>query len=412
MDYIRSAHPAISFTAGAATVALLSLVYSTSSASKRTSNVYKAPIDDQEWTQDPSLPYPSTSVIGGARDVPTPYGNIRVYEFGSADATRKILFLHGISTPSVALVGIAENLAAKGCRVMLMDLFGRGWSSGPNDLVYDNRLYMTQVLLAIASSPISWTGHDTKGGFSLVGYSMGGGVAADFTSWFPELVEDLVLIAPAGLLRENHITSQSKFLYSQGILPDSLRQSLIKRRLKAAPIVSTKVKGSKTLEPHPKADSTSSVVSAENPKDLPAQSARGNVDTAAVVAWQLDHHPAFLPAFISSIQNAPIHDQHQRWALIRSRLDQQREAEGHAERSTEDEQAIKRGLKTGKVFMALGTEDKIVISSEVEQDAKAVLGEDNVKVEMFPAGHEIPISCATGIAEAIWETWQKGGRSS
>lgn len=33
----------------------------------------------------------------GARDVPTPYGSIRCYEFGPVTG-RKVLFLHGIST--------------------------------------------------------------------------------------------------------------------------------------------------------------------------------------------------------------------------------------------------------------------------------------------------------------------------
>jgi hypothetical protein len=30
-----------------------------------------------------------------------------------------VLFIHGISTPSIALGGLAESLASKGCRVML-----------------------------------------------------------------------------------------------------------------------------------------------------------------------------------------------------------------------------------------------------------------------------------------------------
>jgi hypothetical protein len=63
------------------------------------------------------LPYPPDA-MPGARDVDTPFGSIRVYEWGPEDGPR-VLFIHGISTPSVALNGLARNLADRGCRVML-----------------------------------------------------------------------------------------------------------------------------------------------------------------------------------------------------------------------------------------------------------------------------------------------------
>lgn len=66
------------------------------------------------------LPYPPDSVPG-ARDVNTPYGCIRVHEWGP-EAGRKVLLVHGISTPCLALASVAEELARNGCRVMM---FGR-----------------------------------------------------------------------------------------------------------------------------------------------------------------------------------------------------------------------------------------------------------------------------------------------
>ncbi len=47
------------------------------------------------------LPYPP-DVLPGARDVDSPYGTMRVYEWGPEDG-RKVLLVHGISTPSIAL---------------------------------------------------------------------------------------------------------------------------------------------------------------------------------------------------------------------------------------------------------------------------------------------------------------------
>ncbi len=67
-----------------------------------------------------SLPYPP-DVLPGLRDVATPYGTMRVYEWGPEDG-KKVLFIHGISTPCLALGGVAHGLAEKGCRVMLFGM--------------------------------------------------------------------------------------------------------------------------------------------------------------------------------------------------------------------------------------------------------------------------------------------------
>jgi hypothetical protein len=67
-----------------------------------------------------TLPYPPDA-LPGSRDVESPYGSIRVYEWGP-EGGEKILLIHGISTPSIALTDLAYKLIEKGCRVML---FGR-----------------------------------------------------------------------------------------------------------------------------------------------------------------------------------------------------------------------------------------------------------------------------------------------
>lgn len=66
------------------------------------------------------VPLP-TDVLPGARDVASPYGSMRVYEWGPIDGP-KVLFVHGITTPCIALGGVAHALADRGCRVMLFDL--------------------------------------------------------------------------------------------------------------------------------------------------------------------------------------------------------------------------------------------------------------------------------------------------
>lgn len=96
-----------------------------------------------------SLPYPPDA-YPGIRDVESPYGSLRVYEWGPEDG-RKVLLVHGISNPSCALGAVAHGLADKGCRVMMFDLPGRGYSDTPVPTPHSNRLYTTTLLLALTS---------------------------------------------------------------------------------------------------------------------------------------------------------------------------------------------------------------------------------------------------------------------
>lgn len=64
------------------------------------------------------LPYPPEGALPGGRDVETTYGSIRVYEWGP-ETGEKVLFVHGISTPCVALGDLGWELVRSGYRVML-----------------------------------------------------------------------------------------------------------------------------------------------------------------------------------------------------------------------------------------------------------------------------------------------------
>lgn len=63
------------------------------------------------------LPYPEDAFPGG-RDVDTAYGTIKVFEWGPEDG-EKVLLLHGVGTPCIALGDMAHELVQRGYRVML-----------------------------------------------------------------------------------------------------------------------------------------------------------------------------------------------------------------------------------------------------------------------------------------------------
>ena len=123
MDWVRQNHTVIPWALLATdlSVRLGARLYKTYNGYYQDAAVINSPsqslvpeVSDKEAAH---LPYPP-DVFPGARDVASPYGSLRVYEWGPEDG-RKVLMIHGITNPCVALGGIAESLVDRGCRVIL-----------------------------------------------------------------------------------------------------------------------------------------------------------------------------------------------------------------------------------------------------------------------------------------------------
>ncbi|KAL1851022.1 hypothetical protein Daus18300_012691 [Diaporthe australafricana] len=355
---------------------------------KETDKIIKSPKHTTPSSLSPTdvspLPYPPDA-LPGSRDVPTPYGNIHVFEFGPSDGER-VLFLHGLSTPCVSASSTAVALASKGYRVMLFDLFGRGWSDTPDpeDVDYDERLYASQIMMAVASSEVSWTGNafaGGNGGFHIVGYSFGGGLAANFASWFPHLVRSLVLIAPSGLLKRSDISWRTRLLYSRFWLAEKLLHYLYRRRLE--PKYATIEEGSdsdakKTGDPF---------------DDAVISSAQANSTVASIMSWQLRHHEGFVSAIISSLRYGPIYERYDEWRKLGSMLSARRN------------DSSLPGLIGGKVLLVFGSSDQIVRNEKIMLDVEAILGGGAFQVEVLEAGHEIGIVKGAEVAEVANMFW-------
>lgn len=220
---------------------------------------------------------------------------------------KKVLFIHGISTPCLALGAVANGLVEKGCRVLVFDLWGRGYSDSV-DLPHDSRLYSTEILLAITSSPVAWM----PDGFSIIGYSLGGGIAVDFAVAHPAMVQSLVLFAPGGLIRSSHFAWSSRIMYSW--IPDNILQWIVQRRLQN---VSTQKK-------EPETQTVENAVNEEikGARDAtfemaPLSKTRPDVTVASAVGWQIQHHKGFVKSFISSIKYSPVEGKKETWATWR-----------------------------------------------------------------------------------------------
>jgi pimeloyl-ACP methyl ester carboxylesterase len=128
-----------------------------------------------------------------------PDGQVHYHWHGPEDG-RVVVLAHGFSTPSFVWQGFIDDLGGAGLRALAYDHYGRGWSDRPR-VRYDADLYDRQILGLLADQ-------DVSGPVDLVGYSMGGAVAAIFAERHPERVRRLVLIAPAGFPVETGAMAQ------------------------------------------------------------------------------------------------------------------------------------------------------------------------------------------------------------
>ncbi|CDU24097.1 related to 2-hydroxy-6-oxo-6-phenylhexa-2,4-dienoate hydrolase [Sporisorium scitamineum] len=239
--------------AAAGTASLLYLLFTNARLRSNYPKILKAPAKIHE------PPYPADVLPNGA-DLDTPYGTIRYYEFGPEDG-KKLLLVHGISTPSPAWSLIAPHLVKAGYRVLCYDLFGRGYSDSPQ-VTHDAALFVSQITLLLAHLPY-WDK------FDLCGMSLGGPIASHFAHYFPNRVDRLVLLCPAGGTPNADLRPAVKLIRSH-LVPNLILQRL----LRFVPLLPTPPKGS-------------------------------------LAWWQAKYHPGYKFSFTSSLQDGPIFNSQQ-----------------------------------------------------------------------------------------------------
>ena len=118
------------------------------------------------------------------------HGRTHYRYFGPQSAPLAVC-VHGLTTPSFVFEALADGLVAKGYRVLVYDHYGRGFSDRPN-AAQDREFFVSHL-----DELLNALGEHEK--FLLIGYSMGGAVAAAYTAAFAQRVRNLVLVAPAGM---------------------------------------------------------------------------------------------------------------------------------------------------------------------------------------------------------------------
>lgn len=102
-----------------------------------------------------------------------------------------IVCIHGLSTPSFVFAGTVRSLVSLGYRVLSYDLYGRGYSARVKG-AQNTAFFLAQLRALLAHQEVT-------GPITLLGFSMGGQIAAAFAAAEHQRVERLVLVAPSGL---------------------------------------------------------------------------------------------------------------------------------------------------------------------------------------------------------------------
>lgn len=263
----------------------------------------------------------------------------------------------------------------------IANLFGRGYSDAPNDLPYDARLYTTQILLVLASSPLPWTGSSA---FHIVGFSLGGSIAVVFAAYHANMLRSMTLICPGGLIRTSHISRRSRFLYSSPILPNWLRTRLLRSSLEprndGAPIAD--------------ASEEDKLLDVMDFDEVPIAGVR----IGDVIRWQLRGNPGFVPSYLSTLRSALVFGRHDRiWRVLGEQLARRRTTNA----------LPPPGLQGGRICLVLADRDVIVVKDEFLEDVQGLLCMENVEVQVLKGGHEVAVSQGKDVASIAIESWNR-----
>jgi pimeloyl-ACP methyl ester carboxylesterase len=113
-----------------------------------------------------------------------------------------VVLVHGFSVPSYIMRTTFNSIKERGYRVIMMDLYGRGFSDNPN-LPQTDKLRATQVIELMKSRGIKSA--------SLVGLSNGGRIISKIADLESDLVNNLFYIASSGFYEYEEIDDKNVY---------------------------------------------------------------------------------------------------------------------------------------------------------------------------------------------------------
>lgn len=201
-----------------------------------------------------------------------------------AKPARRVILMHGASTPSINLVPLAKeilSLSSGRTEILLYDLWGHGLSSTPVQPMTP-ALFHAQILHLM--NHLSWPR------VHLLGFSISGSLACSFAAYHPAAILSLTLVGPAGLLRRDADVSTWEVLVRSGG-PGGLWAALARQN------ILNFVDGG--VAPKPPAGWRERVAKGETLYDM-----------EAVQVWQRENHAGHVAALVGMYFDGGVFDEH------------------------------------------------------------------------------------------------------
>ena len=206
-----------------------------------------------------------------------------------------------------------------------------------------------------------------------------------FSSYFPYLVDSIILLAPGGILRYLPKEYENPCFRYPYLVPYSYLRRLVGNLLGVSlwsvPLDSSRLGSGDQTDPKV-SQATKSVE-------------KGMIDASAIVQWQFDHHRGFVHSFINTIEYGPLMHQHSDWERICNVI------KGEA-----DQTSSRSSLFNGKILVIFGDTDDIVVEKDVAADLLEMIGgPEHVTFRSVPGGHGFPLPSCDKVVKHISEFW-------
>jgi pimeloyl-ACP methyl ester carboxylesterase len=277
--------------------------------------------------------------------IPSSWGSIRYYAFtpSSPPTGRNLILIHVGGTPALGLAPLALALAGKGENVVAYDSWGHGLSSTPL-APHTPALYHHQLLELL--SHLQWTSAH------ILGFSLGGSIAASFTVTHPKAVDSLVLVAPAGLLKKSDRSLFDAFIEDGGWG----REWLARRKI---------IDAIERLDAKPQ-------------EGWRERLKKGEVNTVSIETWEREFHKGHVASIVGAFRDGGVFDMHEVYRLL--------------------------GKNEIRTLVVLGDKNGVFGKAMMTRELEGVGWKKEVKV-VERAGHEIVRSHVGEVVKIVGEFW-------
>ncbi|KAL4952957.1 Alpha/Beta hydrolase protein [Aspergillus filifer] len=195
----------------------------------------------------------------------------------------RVILIHGVQTPAIGLQPLAKQLSSRfpSTEFVLVDLWGHGQSDTP---IVPHVPALFHALIIDLMVHLDWPSAH------FIGYSFGGSTVATFAAQYPEKVQSLVLVAPAGFFREEQFSEVERSYLRGGEGVEEAAAKWIVEFLEGGELVV--------------------------PGDWKERVSRGEVVAEAVRDWEMKNHDGHLASVVGVFRDGGVIGKHEEFKKV------------------------------------------------------------------------------------------------